>query len=165
MRNLINLGVDGNIQLSNSYILDVINIGVSLMPGGYTLVVQGTTFNNIGLWAGYVNQPTGVMCFDTCYVEGNTFTNMGYVAVYPNKPYSVVSGNSITNAMAALAKGGAVYYGSVSGNILTGNTITTIVGNTISGASTHRNIISSGFSLDAAAYNATISGNTIITNY
>ena len=165
VRDMVNLGVDGNVQLTNSYISDVINIGANLMPGGYQLQVQGTTFNNIGVWAGYVNQPTGVMCFDTCYVEGNTFTNMGYAAVYPNKPYSVVSGNSITNAMAALADGGAIYYGSVSGNIFTGNTITTIVGNTISGASTHRDIISSGFYLDTFAYNATISGNTIITNY
>ena len=165
VRDMINVGVDGNVQLSNSYISDVINIGANLMPGADKLVVQGTTFNNIGVWAGYVNQPTGVMCFDTCYVEGNTFTNMGYAAVYPNKPYSVVSGNTISNAMAALADGGAIYYGSVSGNIFTGNTITTIVGNTISGASTHRDIISSGFYLDTFAYNATLSGNTIITNY
>ena len=165
VRDMINMGVDGNLQLTNSYISDVINIGANLMPGDYQILVQGTTFNNIGLWAGYVNQPTGVMCFDTCNVQGNTFTNMGYAAVYPNKPYSVVSGNTIKNAMVGLADGGAIYYGSVSGNIFTGNTITTIVGNTISGASTHRDIISSGFYLDTFAYNATLSGNTIITNY
>ena len=165
VRDMINLGVDGNVQLTNSYISDVINAGVNLMPGGVQLLVQGTTLNNIGVWAGYVNQPAGVMCFDTCFVEGNTFTNVGYAAVYPNKPYSVVTGNSITNAMVALADGGAIYYGSVSGNIFKDNTITTIVGNTISGASTHRDIISSGFYLDTSAYNATISGNTIITNY
>ena len=78
---LVHYGAGGNVQLTNSYISDVINIGANLMPGGYQLQVQGTTFNNIGVWAGYVNQPTGVMCFDTCYVEGNTFTNMGPVTV------------------------------------------------------------------------------------
>ena len=165
VRDMVTLGVDGNMRIVGSTFSDIGAIGANLMPGGYGLAVQSCSFRNVALWAGYYDQPTGVMCFATCSVEGSTFDGMGYAAVYPNKPYSAVTGNVMRNTLLSLADGGAVYFGSVSGVVLTGNTVVNIAGNTISGASAHRDIVSAGFYLDSSAYNATIVGNTFLTGY
>ena len=165
VRDMVSLGVDGNMRIVSSTFSDIGAIGANLMPGEIDLLVQSSRFENVALWAGYYAQPTGIMCFAQCTVQGSTFDSMGYAAIYPNKPYSVITTNEIKNVMLGLSDGGAIYYGSVSGNIFIGNTVVNIVGNTISGSSAHRDIISTGFYLDTYAYNATIVGNTIVTNY
>ena len=165
VRDMVSLGVDGNIRMVNCTFSDIGAIGANLMPGPFNLLVQSSSFKNVALWAGYYAQPTGIMCFAQCTVQGSTFDGMGYAAIYPNSAYSVVTGNAMSNVMLGLADGGAVYYGSQTGLIFTGNSVVNIVGNTLSGSVGHRAIISTGFYLDTFAYNATVVGNTIVTNY
>ena len=165
VRDMVSLGVDGNMRIVNCTFSDIGAIGANLMPGPFNLLVQSSSFKNVALWAGYYAQPAGIMCFAQCTVQGSTFDSMGYAAIYPNSAYSVVTGNVMSNVMLGLSDGGAVYYGSQSGLVFTGNTVVNIVGNTLSGSIVHRAIISTGFYLDTYAYNATIVGNTIVTNY
>ena len=165
VRDMVSLGVDGNIRIVNCTFSDIGAIGANLMPGVLDLLVQTSTFKNVALWAGYYSQPAGIMCFAQCTVQGSTFDGMGYAAIYPNRAFSVIAGNLMSNVMLGLSDGGAVYYGSQGGLVFIGNTVVNIVGNTISGSVVHRAIVSTGFYLDTYAYNATIVGNTIVTNY
>ena len=164
VRDMINTGVSGNLNLAGCTFSDIGVVGAYLQPGSLPLTVQSSSFSNVGLWAGYSVQPTGVQCHGLCTVQGNTFSGMGYAAVWPNRDSSVVTGNVMSKVMLGLSDGGAVYSGK-NLLVLTDNTIVDIVGNTLSSQSDHAQRISTAFYLDSGASGGTLAGNTILTGY
>ena len=165
IRDMLNIGVQGNLHLVGSYLSDIGSAGAFLLKGGLISLVRSCTIRNVGLWAGYHFQPAGVKCLARCHVEKCTFDGMGYAAIDPDSDFSVIADNVIKNVMLGLSDGGAIYFRRMRGLIIARNTIINIVGNTISGAAGRRDVITSGVYLDVLAHNATIVGNTIITNY
>lgn len=160
VRQMTSLGLDGAFTVVNSTFADIGSVAVTLRGGGSG--IYGSVIRRVGLWAGYIYQPSGVACWSQCTVQNNVFDQMGYSAVLYYAPAAFIADNTISNVMLALSDGAAIFCNGQRDGVIVRNVITNIFDNFVSSQGVG---LASGIYLDWNAYNSTVANNTVAPNF